>query len=418
MSNRRTFLKGCCAGIAALCGSRITNLSFAQGPANGRDILISVFLRGGMDGLNFLVPYEDPDYYYHRYDLALGSEHVLDVDGFFGLHPSAAPLKELYDQGHLALIHACGLPFSNRSHFDAQDIIERGQGENGRSNQEGWLARHLNWVPIQSMFDGVSFGSSVAASLDSFSSAVSLSRLRDFSLHGDWAQLDDIRRSLRSMYQHDPSLSDVALSTLDVSDLLESQPTDEYVPIEGVEYPNGGFGRSLTSLAQLIKLELGLQVATIDLGGWDTHQGQNYNDPTQGHFASLVNELSLGLNNFWNDMVDYHGRITVVAMSEFGRRARENNNSGTDHGHGGVMMVLSSDITQKKVWGTWPGLASELLFERVDLDVTTDYRTVLSEILLTRMKQQNLHSIFPGFSFQQPLGIFGVETSVDRWIDY
>ncbi len=417
MVKRRDFLKGCCAGIAALSGARVSHMAFGQEAEWDNDVMVTVFLRGGMDGLSFLIPYDDPNYYDARERLALFPGDVLDIDGYFGLHPSAIALKELYDQQHLALIHACGLPISNRSHFQAQDYIERGIVGNEHQNNGGWLARHLMDRPHDAVFDGVSFNSTLATSMEGYAGGVAMSNLKRFSLSGSHHELDNIRRALRLTWRNDDTYSAMALQTLDAADILEANPSDDYVPANNVEYPSNSFSRTMTSIAQLIKMDLGLRAATVDLGGWDTHQSQaSGSNPSAGHFANLVEDLCNGLHAFWNDMAAYHGKITVVVMSEFGRRVKENDNTGTDHGHGGVMMVFNSEIQEKKVWGRWPGLDFEQLYERVDLAVTTDYRTVLSEILLSRMDQGNLPLIFPGYSFSEPLGLFGVTTQVNDWM--
>ncbi|MBZ0255115.1 DUF1501 domain-containing protein [bacterium] len=415
---RRTFVQGCCAGIAAMTGSRITKMAFAQDEQSDRDVLINIFLRGGMDALSYFIPYADPDYHLARAELAIGDQYALDLDGYFGLHPAAARLMELYEQGHLALIPATGLPIANRSHFQAQDYIERGYvGDEGKQ-YGGWLARHLETTAKGTPFDGVSFGGSVATSLESFPGAIAMNNLSGFSLSGSSSQRNDLRRALRSMWTPQQEFNVVAHQTLDLIDIIAANSPENYVPVEGVEYPNESIARSLQSIAQLIKLDLGLQAATVDFGGWDTHESQAGGNPSEGYFAQRAQRLSDSLHAFWNDMVNYHGKVTMVVMSEFGRRVKENDNRGTDHGHGGLMMVFSSDLAEKKIWGQWPGLSNEQLFQRVDLDVTTDYRTVLSEILIARMKQYNISSIFPNYSFNQPLGLFGITSPIRGWDMY
>ena len=415
---RRSFVQGCCAGIAALSGSRITKMAFAQDEQFGRDVLINVFLRGGMDSLNYFIPYADPDYHLARADLGIGDSSALDIDGYFGLHPAAIRLMELYNQGHLAFIPASGLPIANRSHFQAQDYIERGYvGDDGKQ-YGGWLARHLADTAAGTPFDGVSFGSSVATSLESFPGAIAMNNLNGFSLSGSSSQRNDLRRALRAMWNPEQEFGVVAHQTLDLVDVIAANSPENYVPVDGVEYPRESIADSLKSIAQLIKLDLGLQAATVDYGGWDTHESQAGGNPAEGYFAQRAQRLSDSLHAFWNDMVNYHGKVTMVVMSEFGRRVKENDNRGTDHGHGGLMMVFSTDLVEKKIWGQWPGLSSDQLFQRVDLDVTTDYRTVLSEILITRLKQYNISGIFPGYAFDQPLGLFGMTTPVRNWDMY
>lgn len=422
---RRTFLQGCCAAIAAMSGSRLGNLVFAQGSGGPqRDILVVVFLRGGMDALNFLVPYSDANYADARPSLRLTAAQIRDIDGYFGLHPSAAALRDLYTNQHLALIPAVGFPEANRSHFEAQDYYERGQLK--ASTTGGWLGRHLATVAGGDVFRAVSIGSSVAASLEGHLDALAVSEASGFEIAGYWNQVDDIRTALRRMYAYDNRFGVAALRTLDVADIIEANPPGDYVPRHGAVYPDTEFAQRLASIAQIIRMDLGLEVATVDLGGWDTHENQAwYGNSAGGIFADLVSELSGGLNAFWTDLQDYHGRLTVMVMSEFGRRLRENANTGTDHGHGGLMMILSANIAQKKVFGVWPGLANDQLFERVDLNATTDFRTVITEVMAARRAHTDVASLFPDFSYPGPLGLFGATGSlvgttsgVNDWMRY
>lgn len=401
---RRTFMQGCCAGIIAMSGARLGNMVFAQPGNNRRDVVINVFLRGGIDALNFLVPYADTHYQDARAShLALGDSQVIDLDGYFGLHPSAERLKEIYDQQHLALIGATGIPDAQgtRSHFQAQDFLDHGGGQ---INDSGWLGRYLNSTNSADAFGGVfrglSFDPSVALSLSGYGNALAVNSVSEFTLRGSSSHKDDLRRALRTMYNFDERLGATALKTLDVADLLDANPIGDYVPAPGVEYENNNFARALSSLAQLIKMDLGLQAATVDLGGWDTHENQASGNRVDGGFSDLVRTLCNGLHAFWGDMADHHGHLTVVVMSEFGRRLKENANRGTDHGHGGMMMVLNPYVAQKKVFGPWPGLSNDQLYERKDLRVTTDFRTVLAEVFIKRLgiPESQVPNFFPGYT--------------------
>lgn len=406
---RRTFLQGCCAGIAAMSGARLTNLTFAQTPGSPQRCIVTIFLRGGMDALNFLIPHADSLYHDARPDLSLQpSDGAYDLDGYFALHPSAGALKELYDSRHLALVAATGIPDGQgtRSHFQAQDYLEYGGQQ---KNEGGWLGRYLNAAPTPTqysgIFRGISVSSSLALSMQGFGGALSMREADDFTLEGR-ADKTDLRRALRTMYGVDPTLGPPAMKTLDAIDLLEANPVDDYTPRPGVEYPNEDIADSLASIAQLIKLDVGLQAATVDLGGWDTHEGQAGSNPATGSFSDRVSELSDSLGAFWADIADHHGLVTVVVMTEFGRRLKENNNRGTDHGHGGVMMVLNGAIREKRVFGEWPGLANDQLYERKDLRVTTDFRTVLSEVLISQAEvdPNDIGQYFPGYTFPDPVG--------------
>lgn len=404
--NRRNFLKGCCAGIVAMNGAKLHSLVFGQGTPQ-RDIVISVFLRGGTDALNLLVPADNADYLTARPNLSIPAANVLPLDATFGLHPAAAKLKELYDAQHLAPVCAAGSTDPTRSHFEAQDFMERGVPGDPLYSGGGWISRYLAGVPGSAIFKGVSMGSSVALALDGFDGALAMNGAEGFTLNGN--SLDDVRRGLRRMYSEDPQLAEIMDRTLDATDYIDYADPGTYVPSPGVTYPaDNDLADTMKSLAQIIKLDLGLSAATVDLGGWDTHDGQrDWDDRLDGRFADLVQQLSDAIHAFWLDMAAYHGRLTIVVMSEFGRRLRENDNRGTDHGHGGAMFVVSSSLVQKKVRGTWPGLAYENLFENVDLAVTTDFRTVLSEIMYARLGVPNVGALFPGFSYPGPVGFFG-----------
>jgi len=416
---RRTFLQGCCSGIMALSGARLGNLSFAQTPGE-RDILVSVFLRGGMDALSLLAPFADSEYHEARPDLGLNSIDVVDLNGYFGINKAATRLRDLYLARHLALIPACGFPEPNRSHFEAQDIMDHGQTGIEARTSSGWLSRHL--APsnaMDSVFRAVSLGSTNSPAFDGFPGSLSIDGANGFSLNTHWNHGDDFRVALRQMYDGDPRLQSLARRTLDAVDTIDGNPPGDYVPGNGVTYPDTDFANTLTSVAQLIRMGVGLEAATVDLGGWDTHENQaSYNNPSQGYFAAHVQELADGLHAFWSDLQEWHGRLTIIVMSEFGRRLRENSNLGTDHGHGGLMMVVSSNVREQKVYGAWPGLSYEQLFENVDVAATTDFRSVIAEVLKARRGVDDvaLASLFPGFPFGPPVGFFlNHEAAVRDW---
>lgn len=425
---RRTFLQGCCSAIAAMSGSQLGNLAFAAPgsqsrsgarAAGPRDTLVTIFLRGGMDALSLLAPHGDSNYFAARPRTRLLTAQALDIDGYFGLHPSASKLKALYDAQHLALIPACGFPDSNRSHFEAQDMIDAGVSGGKGLTQGGWLGRHLAASPpaSASVFQAVSIGSGVGPSLAGAPESLAMDSAANYTLNTDGVN-NSTRTALRAMYATHPDLSDMALGTLDAVDLLEGNPAGDYTPRNGAVYPGGEFGDDLKSLAQMLRLDIGLDSATIDFGGWDTHENQcNSGNAASGYLADRFKQVSDGLHAFWTDLLEYHGRLTVVVVSEFGRRLRENDNTGTDHGHGGLMMVLSSSIRQKRIWGTWPGLATDQLFERNDVQSTTDYRQVLAELLMARRGLTSAASVFPGYVYPKPVGFFLSGTSaVDDWM--
>jgi uncharacterized protein (DUF1501 family) len=398
--------------MAALAGARITNLAFAapealSGAAAAADILVLVFLRGGVDGLNLIVPYGDANYAINRPDIRIRApgqtRGALDLNGFFGLHPAATHLRELYTGGALAIVHAVGLTDSTRSHFDAMSMLERGTPGN-TTTATGWLTRHLAAVTGIAGTDipVIAAQSASPDSLLGYTNTAAISSLSGLEYSGAWDQIDFQRLALRTMYAGTSWLYQAGIQALDVSDRIALADLSSYTPEFGAVYPGGSFGDSLKLIAQMIKKGLGVRLATVDLGGWDTHQDQG-NDG-QGNFAGLVTTLSQGLHACYTDLTNYANRMTWVVMSEFGRRLAQNESDGTDHGHGGVMLVLGGNVN-KGIYGQWPGLATDALDEKRDLAITTDYRRVLSEIVMRRLMNPNLSVVFPGFTGYQPLNV-------------
>ena len=291
--------------------------------------------------------------------------------------------------------------------------MEYGSDDENYFDGRGWMARYLTHFNTGNIFSGVAVGSGLTRTLQGHPDAISLSSADGFTLRGNSGQTDDLRRALRQIYNDvDDPLATVGQTTLDAVDLVDLADPDNYTPNNGVDYPNDSEGRAFESLAQIIRLELGLQCATIDIGGWDTHQSQaNSWDRLSGTYSNNIRDLSEAIHAFWSDMTDYHDRITIVVMSEFGRRLKENNNVGTDHGHGGVMIVVSGNLQSSGIYGQWPGLEYENLFQGNDLNVTTDWRSVLGEILVGRcgMTPEQMSDIFPYYTFTNPPGFFGVQ---------
>lgn len=401
-----------------MAGGRIGNLVFAQEPAALQatdETLVVVFLRGGLDGLSLVAPLSDAIYQDERRDLALpttganrGLELAVNNASFtssMALHPKAAPLKELYDARKLAIIHACGLENDTRSHFEAMDCMERGT-PNNKNTPSGWLARHIQSGGISGLVPSLAASASTPVALLGSADAVSMANLSNFHINSTWRYVrDDVPYSLNqavsAMYQGDTGLTRQAgQRTLGVLNALPDE-IDDYVPTPGVTYPGGGFGESLQAVAQAIKLDLGLRVATVDYGGWDTHEDQGNNG--EGYFADQVDRLSRGLHALYTDLPNHQNRLTIVVMSEFGRRLGVNSSSGTDHGHGNLMLVLGGNTNGGNMYGRWPGL--EDLDQSQDLRITTDYRAVLSEILIRRLGNPQLGTIFPGLTSYAPSGI-------------
>ncbi len=421
--SRRGFLMGCSAAIAAMAGSRITNLAFAapNAASEAPGVLVVVFLRGGWDALNVVPVIGGPDrgfYEAARYNIkipASGAGAAFNLNGQFGLHPSMGSLYEMYQSKKLAIVHATGLTSDTRSHFDAQQYIELGT-PGAKSSSTGWITRHLQSSPYGSsgIFPALSTGGGQAMSLAGFENAVAMNDPSSFNLDGWENYVANQRTALRTFYAGAGFLDAAARETLDTIDLIESTAPGDYVPANGAAYPQNSFGDNLQSIAQLIKMNLGLNVATVDLGGWDTHEHQGNsptaNDQNGGYLGSQLKPMADALKAFMLDLdgscPNWANRTTVVVMSEFGRRVAQNSNDGTDHGHGSAMLVLGgSGIKGGAVYGAWPGLATNQLYDRADLAVTTDYRQVLAELVQNRLGNPNVATVFPGFTPGASLGI-------------
>jgi uncharacterized protein (DUF1501 family) len=374
-------------------------LSFApRNTAPRGDTLVVVFLRGAADTLNMVVPHGEDAYHALRPTLGIArpddprrtkEERTVDLDGFFGFHPNMSPLIQAWQAGQLAIIHACGAPDESRSHFKAMELMERGVDDE-RGPASGWIGRHLATLNTgnPSPLRAVGMGTRPQRSL---SGAVPVSALRsivDFHLGGDQRALQQMRAALNYVYQSD----ELGQDTLSIMDTL--QKLDPFKYNSAVAYPDTEFGLALKQTAMLIKAEVGLEVSAIDLGGWDTHFAQG---AARGLMPNLMKDLAEGLSAFHADMFDHMSKITSVTMSEFGRRAYENGSLGTDHGHGSMMMVLGGNVDGGKVHGEWPGLQEGQLIGPGDLAVTTDYRDVLSEILVKRLNNPAMTDVFPAF---------------------
>lgn len=412
---RRSFIYTCSAAVAA-ASSRLTLAAFGPAGSGSKDMLLVVFLRGGADLLSLVAPRDGADRGYYeaaRPSLALpvqGEGALLPLDAAFGLHPAAAGLHALWDAGKLAIVHACGMFVDTRSHFDAQEFIELGT-PGSRSVASGWLARHLRSAggEASALMPALAVGDGQPTSLVGASRTVAMNDPDGFDIAtGPWAWRDAQRLAMRHLYgEAGTAVHGAGSQALDAMDLVEAYAGSAVPPANGAVYPDTDFGRHLRLLAQLLRLDLGLQAATVDLGGWDTHVEQAYG--ASGRFADLARTLSDGLAAFCQDLGGPGSdvplrRVTVVVQSEFGRRVRENADRGTDHGHGNAILVLGGRVLGG-LKGSWPGLRPDALYDGADVAVTTDYRRVLSEILIRRLGNSRLTTVFPGYSGYSPLGV-------------
>lgn len=407
---RRRFLSTCSGTLAACAGAPLGQAHARQAMeagASSQDLLVVVFLRGGWDALSVVAPLAGPDRAYYeaaRPNLQIPVSQLLQLDDRFGLHPSLAPLFSLYQQDKLAVVHAVGLPTDTRSHFDAQLFIELGT-PGRKSAPQGWLTRHLQSTPVQSpnaLLPAVAAGLTQPASLLGNTETAVIDQLGNFALNGSRNYANAQRVALRAMYGHDHWLYRAGTAALDAADVIAYLGPGTYQPGNGAEYPQGPFGNQLQTIAQIARLNAGLGVATSDLGGWDTHTDQG--DTSTGRLTALLETLAKGLAALYLDLQGTRG-LTVIVQSEFGRRLRENANRGCDHGHGGVMLALGDGINGGAVFGEWPGLSTDQLYDNADLAVTTDYRQILAELISVRLQNPNIATVFPSLGAYTPLGI-------------
>lgn len=399
--NRRFFLhKGALAvaGTAALPNFLVRSILAETSAATNRRLVV-VFQRGAADGLNVVVPYREKNYYSMRPSIAIPQKDVIDLDGFFGLHPSLSSFKPLYDSGHLAIVHAAGSPDMSRSHFDAQDYMESGT-PGIKSTQDGWLNRALQAEDrIRShqytAFRALALGPDVPRTLAGKVPAIALGNLNNFTVAGRGSTPSAAANAFQAMYGEtgDHILHAAGEETFEAVRMLRAANPAQYQPASGVDYPNSEFGNRMKQVAQLLKSNLGVEAAFTDIGGWDTHHNQGN---VEGQLAGRLRDFSRSIAAFWRDMGDDAEDITLVTMSEFGRTARENGTGGTDHGHANCMFVLGGNVHGGKVHGRWPGLDNHQLNEGRDLALTTDFRQVLGEVVNKTIGARNLDLVFPG----------------------
>ena len=399
---RRNFLQGCSAAIAGLAGARLTNVAFAQ-QGSPTDTLVVVFLRGGWDALNVVPPRDGDDRgYYENARPDIKITDLLPLNDQFGMHPALAPLHGLYQAGKMAVVHAVGLNYDTRSHFDAMEYIELGT-PGSKSTTSGWITRYLQGTGAASILPALST-SGAPSSLLNFVPTVNLNDPGDFS-QWDNGLAASQQAALRQMYSGETLLHRAGLRTLDSLGIVSPLVGQEYQPSNGAVYNDDEISQQLKTVARMIKLDTGLRVATVDYGGWDTHEYET--DGNGGYIANQLGNLASGLSNFYLDLDSgYTDRLSVVVLSEFGRRLVQNEDYGTDHGHGNVMFTLGGGVNGGQVYGAWPGLHNDQLYDHADLAITTDYRQVLSELLARRLGNADVASIFPGYTPTSDMGIY------------
>jgi uncharacterized protein (DUF1501 family) len=400
--SRRYFLKS--GGVAMLGMASLPSFlqrAVASTTSPNKKKMVVLFQRGAMDGLNVVVPFAEPDYYRLRPTISIpapsrgGTDAALDLDGFFALHPSLQPLHPLFQNGQLAIVQAVGSPDPTRSHFDAQDFMESGT-PGLKATDDGWLNRALQAMPEPQAtpFRAVAFGPYLPRTLSGIAPAVAIPDLKQFKMNGPQQTVEG---GFEAMYAQtvDQAMRGVGKETFEAIDQLKKIDPDSYQPENAAQYPTSRFGRSLMEIAELFKADIGLEVAFLDSGGWDHHVNEG---GVQGQLSNLLRDLGQGIAAFHQDMGDRMSDVVFVSMSEFGRTAQENGNRGTDHGHANCMFVMGGDVKGGKVYTRWPGMSEDKLHEGRDLAVTTDYRSVLGEIMTKHLDGRDLNAVFPGFA--------------------
>lgn len=413
--NRRVFLKGGALSLVTLglSPSFLQRTAFAMPlprAARGKTLIV-LFQRGAADALNLVIPFGDRGYYAARPQLAIGSPArtngavgAIDLDGFFGLHPALSGFKPLWDRGLLVPIHAVGSPSATRSHFDAQDYMETGTPDR-KGTSDGWLNRYL---AVQGTceactpasrgappFRAVAMSAQTPRILGGHAPVVAMNSIDEFSIRSAGS---DAERRLEALYRTGNAdlVHGSGSEMFEALKVLKAANPQQYTPQNGAVYPRSEFGNRLLQIAQLIKAGVGLEVAFADIGGWDTHVNQG---GAQGQLANRLTDFSSSIAALVTDLGDRMEDVVILTCSEFGRTVRQNGTGGTDHGHAGAMFVIGGSLgASKKVFGRWPGLAPEQLYEGRDLALTTDFRAVFSEVVSRHLGGSQLEAVFPGYA--------------------
>ncbi len=408
--DRRYFLKSsgitlASFGLMSVAPQFLHQFANAQTLTNAsgkKKILITIFQRGAVDGLNMVVPYGDGDYYNLRRTIAVQkpnqADGAINLDGYFGLHPSLKPLEKFWQNKQLAVVHSVGSPDNTRSHFDAQDYMEAGT-PGVKSTRDGWLNRVLQTSKKEneSPFRAVSMTQQLPRSLYGRAPSVAMTNLADFAINaGIYTQ--SVQGGFEGIYQQNSkdSLNETGKETFEAVNFLKQANPAQYRAENGARYPNNPFAQSLLQIAQLIKANVGLEVAFTDTPGlnWDTHANEG---GARGQIANLLNGFGQAIAAFATDLGKRMDDVVILTMSEFGRTVRENGSRGTDHGHANSMFILGNSVKGGKIYGDWKGLANENLYEGRDLAVTTDFRDVLGEVAFKHLGNKSLDKIFPNY---------------------
>lgn len=362
-----------------------------------RKLLIAIFQRGAVDGLNMVVPYGEAAYYALRPSIAIPragqTNGVLDLDGFFGLHPAMSPLEPLWDNRSLAIVHACGSPDATRSHFEAQDYMETAT-PGVKSTRDGWLNRCLQTAGSErNPLRGVAVTRQMPRSLQGRAPSLAVGSVDEFRVRGDMQR----SRSLETLYAKDNVLGTAAADAFEAMRTLRAATGGTYMPAAGASYPRSPFGQALQEIARLAKADVGLEIAFAESGNWDHHVNEG---GVSGQMAARLADLAQGVAALATDLGDRMADTVIMTMSEFGRAVAENGNGGTDHGHGNALLIAGGPVKGGRVYGRWPGLNEAQRFEGRDLAVTTDFREVFSGVVAGHLgaSPDGLARVFPRFT--------------------
>ena len=409
MTSRRIFLKNGGLALVSLGFAPTFLARTVAASAAKQKVLVTIFQRGAVDGLNMIVPFMERDYYALRPTLAIArpgtADAAIDLDGFFGLHPRLSPLKPAWDAGHMAIVHATGSPDDTRSHFDAQDYMETAT-PGVKNTQDGWLNRYLHAKEHQAAtpFRAVALAQQLPRALQGTAPALAIGQISQFGIRAGQAS-EMVQSSFEAEYAAAANkvLNTTARDAFDAVRMLKKADPSKYSPENGAEYPRSPFGQALQQIAQLIKADVGLEVAFAESGNWDHHANEG---AATGVLANRLDDLARGIAAFTRDLGDRMHDVVVMTMSEFGRTVAENGARGTDHGHGNAMMILGGAVRGRKVYGKWPGLAREQRHDGRDLAITTDFRNVFDEVVRGHLGLRDTSRVFPGYKAGAPLGLF------------
>ncbi len=407
MMNRRVFLKNGSLALVSLGFAPTFVARAAEAAQTRKKILIAIFQRGAVDGLNMIVPFGEKAYYDGRPTIAIPRPNerdgAIDLDGFFGLHPRMASLDPFFKRGELAIVHAAGSHDETRSHFDAQDYMESGT-PGVKSTRDGWLNRYLHAKEHEnaSPFRAVALAPQLPRTLQGTAPALAIGTLAQFGVRAG-AATEMLSNSFEAQYAQaaDTLLAPTGKEAFDAVKMMKLADPSQYQPSANADYPRSGFGEAMKQIAQIVKSDLGLEVAFAELGQWDHHANEG---STQGQIANRLDDFARGISAFATDLGDRMADVVVITMSEFGRTVKENGNRGTDHGHGNAMLILGGPVKGGQVYGKWPGLSPDKLWQGRDLAITTDFRDVFAEAVTGHLSAKDISRVFPGYRYKDKLG--------------